>query len=130
MNEDQNLIPKISAAPAPSEAEKLARAEIAQADDFAQATHQMPVIADELSTFIKPVAQPEHSLEGTGAVQTPAKLSMVDGSGISLPDGFGTPEDAITAAGGDPKDGTADSGRVFERQDLRFKALRALKKAA
>ncbi|MBP9716366.1 MAG: hypothetical protein KBD51_00295 [Candidatus Levybacteria bacterium] len=116
MNEDQNLIPKIPVAAASSEAEKLAKAEIAQADDFVQATHQLPAIAEELSGFVKPVAVPEHSLEGTGAVQTPAKLSMVDGSGISLPDGFGTPEAAIAATKGKASEGSTGAGLVYERQ--------------
>ncbi len=121
MNEDQNLIPKIPVAAAPSEAEKLARTEIAQADDFAQATHQLPAISEELSGFVEKVTPPEHSLEGTEGIETPVKRASVDGSPVVIPfpGGFTTKEQVNDALGDKPNNWRRGASHVWRRQEDR-----------
>ena len=118
MNEDQNLIPNVPNAAVPSEAEKLARAEIAQADDFAQATHQLPAISDELSGFIKPVVPPAHSLEGTGGIETPVKRASVSGEAVVLdyPGGFSSEDQIRKGMSANPKEWLFGASHVWRRQ--------------
>lgn len=118
MNEDQTLSVQDPAVIAPKAPEQVPPAQIAEANDFIQATHQVPAIAEELSGFVKPVGQPEHSLEGTDALQTPAKLASVDGSSVVIPfpDGFSSEADIQRAIKGKANVGERNAGQVWIRQ--------------
>lgn len=118
MNEDPNFIPKIPVVVAPFEAEKLSKAEIAQADDFVQATHQLPAISDELSGFVEKVDLPEHSLEGTGVVETPVKRASVDGKAVVLdfPGGFSSEAQIKEGISTNPKEWRFGASHVYQRQ--------------
>lgn len=118
MNEDQILSAQDPAVVKPKAPEQSQFAQVAEANDFIQATHQVPAIAEELSHFVKPVGQPEHSLEGTDAVQTPAKLASVDGSSVVIPfpEGFNSEADIQRAIKGKATIGERNAGQVWIRQ--------------
>lgn len=133
MNEDQILTPVdpvVSPVQQPEVTSSDAAQVAADVESLVASSNPHFVAPAGLEDVTKPVEVPNFSgIAGTEALVHPPEKPAT-GDLITLPGKFGTREDAIAAAGGDAKDGTADSGRVFERQDLRFKALRALKKAA
>lgn len=133
MNEDQVLTVKdpVVIAQQPEVNDSEVKQVAADVESLITTSNPHFIAPSGLENITKPVLAPNLSgVEGTGATEHPPAHRSVAGNLITLPDGFGTREDAIMAAKGDAKDGTADSGRVFERQDLRYKALRALKPAA
>lgn len=106
----------------------------AVAENFVSPAHPHAQVPEELKGTIEAIKIPDLSLAETvpGVQQHPPKHATITGDLISLPDGFGTREDALAASKGKANDGKADSGRVFMRQDLRgrVRVQEELKRAA